>query len=685
MPVGTANDGRGSRLALIVLGTVLLSVAWGVAQSRGAQEDSQPRRAMSEQEVLEDPMEAFVPSAETAGPLLGIGFISSAEDPASAQQYANAVWAGASWNRWPLYWSGVETAEGVFYWDRVDVAVKGDVDHGLQSNVILMGTPCFYRIDRCGLAPEGPVERPTGALALTAPEAARPERLYRPVFIDGSDVPGPGKTINPDNVWASFVYATVNRYRPGGTLASMYGWGPGVGVLAWEMWNEPDLAMFWDDSEVDYARLLKVGYLAAKHADPEARILFGGLAYFEEDNFLELVLQVFDADPLAAAHGYFHDIVAVHNYFYAWSSWWYVFRTEQTLASRGLNKEIWVNESGMPAWNDYPGPLWDPGSPYRGTMNEQADFVLQSAFYATYAGADGIFHFQLYDGCGNQPAGTDFPPHSGELCDSAGRLIDNPEFPCAGDAFGLFRNPSDAVCFRQHPQPETPRPIAGAFRLLAEEFQGVEPLWRLRPGGSDPADGPQEWIAFYRPGTGERIVGLWARFGTDQMAIVPAAGTSARLLLSDGTGEVLSPTNGTYLVSLPRATNQNAPWDRNLYPIGGRTAILIEKDDIPPPLYEARALSLTGSSLYVWWSGGGDGLGSGFAGFDVTVSRDGGPAEAWLTGTMATSASYPAELGHTYTFTVTARDRAGNASPPLTVTVLAEPPAGLVWIPIIAR
>lgn len=568
------GNGRGGRRAPVALALILWLVAWGAQQTRGAPAEVANGTYLPL-------ISRTLPVAAAGYPALGIGFISSAEEVADAQQYANALWAGASWNRWPLYWSGVETAEGLFSWERVDAVVQGDIEHGLQSNVILMGTPCFYRVDRCARPQAAPVERPRGQLMLTAPEAARPDSLYEPVFSDGSDTPGPGKTINPGNVWARFVYAAVERYRPGGALATQLGWGAGVGVRAWEMWNEPDLAMFWDDSEADYARLLKVGYLAARHADPAAKILLGGLAYFEDDAFLERVLQVFDGDPLAAAHGYFHDIVAVHNYHYAWHSWWYVFRTEQTLATRGLQKEIWLNETGVPAWNDYPGPVWDPHSPWRATMTEQADYVLQNAFYATFAGADAIFHFQLYDGCGNQPAGTDFPPHSGELCTNDGKLVTNPAVPCAGDAFGLFRNPADAVCFRQHPQPETPRPAAHAFRLLAEEFQDVQPLWRMRPGGSTPTNGPQEWIAFYRPATGERIVGLWARFGDDQTALVPAVAASARILYSDGASEVRTPVNGVYAIALPGATNQNGtPY----YAIGGRTAILIEElPSLPPP------------------------------------------------------------------------------------------------------
>lgn len=679
------ESGRGVILTLAALAALFGFVTWGVQETSGAQESAEPRRPSTEQEVLEMPGEAFAPAEAGSGPLLGVNFINAPEELVDEQQYANGVSTGATWNRWPLYWSGVETAPGTYYWEKVDETVIGDVTHGLQSNVILMGTPCFYREDRCDLAAAAPVERPEGRLMLTAPETARPDGLYDPVFTDGSDVPGAGKTINPDNAWARFVFATVSRYKPGGELAANQGWAAGAGVRVWEIWNEPDLAFFWDGTTQEYARLLKVAYMAAKQADPQARVMIGGLAYFEEDAFLELVLRVFDSDPLAPAYGYFHDIVAVHNYFQSWDSWWYVYRTEVTLAQRGLQKDIWLNESGVPAWDDYPGPIWDGRSAFRGTMNETADFIVQSAFYATFAGADALFHFQLYDGCGNQPADTDFPPHDGSLCTPEGRLTTNPAIPCAGDAFGLFRNPTDAACFRQHLYPETPRPVFNAFRLLAEEFQGVEPLWRLRPGSDDPYNGPMEWIAFYRPETRARVLGLWARFGAPQVAVVPAAGTSARLIWPDGTTETRTPVNGAYTIELPKATNQNAPWSPTAYAIGGRPAMLVEVDDIAPTLRPVFAMSVVGDQLYLHWHGD-DGLGSGLVGYEVSLSRaDDGPVGAWQFSSQETSLLYPADLGHIYTVTVTARDRAGNVSAPQTATVLAEVPVGVSRMPLIPR
>ncbi|MDX1616516.1 MAG: hypothetical protein R3300_19555, partial [Candidatus Promineifilaceae bacterium] len=434
-----------------------------------------------------------------------------------------------------------------------------DLNHGLNINAILLGTPAAYTTSA---TPEmsSPVGQLSGAVELNDIQAATPVGLYAPVFCGNpdncSDMPGANRSINPDNKWARFVFAAVDRYRPGGKLGQALGWSADRGVTHWAMWNEPDLPSFWDSSLTDYARLLKVGYLAAKHADPDASVLFGALANAlpEQYNFYSEVLGIFAADPMGPQHDYYHDILATHNYSESWQSWWHVYRAGQTMINFGIDKPIWLDESGVPVWNDYPGPEWDPDSQYRATLTEQADFVVQSAFYAIYAGADAIYHFQLYDGCGNQPYGTDFPDDIEErkaLCES-GQV-------CHGDAHGLFRNPTDAACFSHHSQADTARPNYEAFKLVVTELQNVEPYWRLRPGGETIYTGPQEWIALYRTSTRERIIGLWARYGESETAMVPAVSASATLHYPDGAKEVIYPVNGLYTVELAPATNQNYP------------------------------------------------------------------------------------------------------------------------------
>ena len=63
--------------------------------------------------------------------------------------------------------------------------------------------------------------------------------------------------------------------------------------------------------------------------------------------------------------------------------------------------------------------------------------------------------------------------------------------------------------------------------------------------------------------------------------------------------------------------------------------------------------------LAVQW--GGSDSGSGVAVHDVWVSIDGLPFTPWLAGSTATSATYPAQSGHTYAFASVARDKVGNA------------------------
>lgn len=503
-------------------------------------------------------------------PLFGVNFISSAEDNVDEQQYQNGLATGATWNRWPMYWFNIEQSQGAYNWTSQDNTVIQDLAHGLEIDAILLGTPYFYTTSSAKTG-DGDRAQRRGPIELKAPQAAAPVGLYDPIFTDGTDVPGPGKSINPGNVWARFVFEAVRRYKPGGVLAQAYGWPSGRGVTHWEIWNEPDLPWFWDSSVVEYARLLKVGYLVVHQADPSASVLLGGLANIvPQPVYYEDILNTFDADPMAVPYGYFHDILATHSYFNSWNSWFYIWDAVGTMSNHGLDKPIWLNESGVPAWNDYPGPVWDPQSGWRATMSEQADYIIQSAFYATFAGADAIFHFQLYDGCGNQPAGTDFPPHNGELCELP------EEYPiCAGDAFGLYRNPTNAACFTQHPQPETPRPYLKAFQVLTSYFTDVEPLWRLRPGGSNPYNGPQEWIAFYRSSTNTRIVGLWSRVGESQTAVIDAVATSGLILRPDGSTQIVYPSGGKYTLHLPAATNQNDPYSTE-YAIGGSPLVLIE-------------------------------------------------------------------------------------------------------------
>lgn len=600
---------------------------------------------------------------------LGITFISSAQQEHDDTRYRNALLLGAGWNRWPLYWNAVEVAPGSFDWSEYDRLVRSDVRYGLNINAILLDRPDFHA---------------AGELIAG---------LEQPIFADGSDTPAAGKAINPANPWASFVFQAVQRYRPGGTLAQQMGWVSGEGVTVWEVWNEPDLPQFWTGSIETYARLLKVAYLAAHQADPNATVMFGGLLFNTSANWLGRVLALYQADPLAAQHNYFMDAVALHSYSYPWRTGWLTSFVQQTMDAYSINRPIFVNESGVNVWDDYPGPVWaaSPQQRYkRGTSQQQAWYFIQSTAYAWAEGAEVVFFHQLYDDCGDQAAGSNFPPHNGELCST--------EQPCYGDAFGLFRNRPDALCYNQHPNPGTPRPAATAFRLMAQVFSQES-----FTGGTVSRENDIITIRFERPFSNEFIYVIWNTRFEPNGAVIPAQGSSAVLYTMQRTTTLYPDDGGLYRIALGAAVPDNFPQDE-LEPndrsaIGGEPVILVERvsgslvaDDATPivqsdgssgtpmPITPAPPLAPTidpalddqqpvtsmeplpevsPRTFLVRWGADDNGQ---IARYVVWVQINDEAWTPWLE-TQRTESIYTGEPGNTYRFAVWAVDTGGNWSP----------------------
>jgi hypothetical protein len=226
-------------------------------------------------------------------------------------------------------------------------------------------------------------------------------------------------------------------------------------------------------------------------------------------------------------------------------------------------------------WDDYPGPTWASRADqltWRASQREQASYVIENAAYAFMAGADVVFHFQLYDDCGNQPNGTTFPPNDGSLCESGA--------VCWGDALGLIRNNSDNACFNQHPDPNTPRPAYDAFRTVGEVF-GAGDLVPL--SASRGVSGDQIWLTFARPATGDLIIVLWNESGAASEAVIPARESEATLIAADGTRTTLQPgEDGAYHIPLEPATNRNqTPGSYAGYMIGGPPVLFVEHSPSP--------------------------------------------------------------------------------------------------------
>lgn len=602
---------------------------------------------------------------------LGITFIHSAQLERNEQRYQNALLLGAGWTRWPLYWDIVQTSSETWDWSAYDQLVIDDMRYGLNINAILLGRPEFF-ID-------GDII--TG--------------LSASVFDDGTDTPGQGKQLNPQNPWVNFVYQAVQRYKPGGILARQQGWIAGEGVTVWEIWNEPDLPQFWQGGMRNYARLLKSAYIAAHHADPTVTVMFGGLLFPTQDNWLARILSIFADDPLARRNNWFMDAVAVHSYSYPWRTGWLTLYAKQTLIAYGLDRPIFVNESGISVWNDYPGPTWTSSSEQRlnlSTTEQQAWYFIQSTVYGWSEGASVVFYHQLYDDCGDQAAGTNFPPHNGELCNS--------DQPCFGDAFGLYRNQSDSICFNQHPNPGTPRPAAAAFRLMATVF----------------GDGAFEYVddvrrdgltifEFQRQTNDERILVIWNRQFEPNTATLLASANSATLYTLEG-ASIISSQEGFYTIPLSPAQPDNFPnlETFDISAIGGEPIIIVEPvDGDPPPIDTTNDLSVMAqilptvgpvinptvspendrispttyvnplpevspASFTVSWGADDNGEINSYV---VWVQIDDGDWIPWLE-TQRQEAIYTGIPGSTYRFAVWAVDAAGNWSSNITLLPQAE-------------
>lgn len=612
-------------------------------------------------------------------PRLGIAHISAAEGGTSDARYRTALALGTGWNRWPLYWDRVETSPGSFDWGVYDRQVADDLSYGLQINAILLGRPAFYA------------------------DSDRIAGIQTPIFADGSDMPEPGKAFNPDNPWVTFAYEAVMRYKPGGTLAQRGTLPPGEGIRIWEIWNEPDHPPFWSAPIRDYARLLKISYIAIKLADPDAQVMFGGLLFSTDNNWLAQVLAIYINDPLREQFNWYMDIVAVHNYANPWRTGWLVLNLRQTLIAYKIDKPIWITETGLAVWNDYPGPTWtvDPEDrPAYGTLEQQAWFYIQSAAYAWQEGADVVIFHQLYDDCGDQPPGTNFTPHNGDLC----LFSDH----CYGDAHGMYRNDASAICFSQHPHPGTPRPAAAAFRLLAQVFRGPFGDGKLL---NDEAVRGEVIIEFRRRDTDERIVVLWNQTFEPVRVSLPAEGANAQFIRLSGETLITPDADGSYVLTLPVAQPDSypePPFGADAA-VGGEPFILIERSGgrmepfvryTPPvsvgdlslsvlpspaptlvprptvdPATDTRPPQATLSTLpvisapefTVRWSGADD---SGIALYIIWVRVDNGEWQKWLE-TDTTSAAFTGVRGSKYEFDIWAQDLAGNWSTNVDLTARA--------------
>lgn len=571
----------------------------------------------------------------------GMTFVNSAELPSNRTRVQRGISTGAKLDRFPLYWDRVEPSSGELDWSGQDAALRGNEEQGLGTLAILLNTSPLYWPDGRRMQAEMPKvgdgirklieqgQERSAECIVQGPPA--PVGLYEPIFSDGSDNPAAGKAINRSNSWAHFVSLAVNRYRPGGTA--------GLNVRYWEIWNEPDLCHFWSGTSQEYARLLKVAYLTIKQFDPQATVIWGGLAlygpkYANGANFLHEVLSTIQNDPLASAHNGYSDAAAIHQYSNVFNSYNYTRYVQNALASTSWpNKPIWVTESGLPVCDTFPGP--DCPSPYRGNAEEQASYIWQNVAHTRIANNNApIFHFQLHDDGGNE-CRTE-PP---------------------ADGFGLFTNEPQAHCV---PHLAIARPAYTAFQLASQYLSHVELV------SDQIQDGHIRKVSFYHAQSQQRRVLLWSLDGRDGVAHLPATSNSALRISPDGNQETITPVDGSYHIPVTGAIARNSPLEIT-YPIGGKSYLIVEGDLRAPTVSMNELEPVSRPIFQVRWAA--NDIGSGVQSVNILYQTgDQRSWQTWLTNQPANgSAIFRGQIGSQYRFSVQAIDHAGNRNEELIV------------------
>lgn len=279
----------------------------------------------------------FLPSIMTVNqqqpqfpaPLFGVQMYSSTDN--DTPYYPFLIDSQANWLRSRAAWSNVEptnTTVANYSWGSTDQAMAA------------------ARADRGGLHIIAVID--------LIPEWAQ--------LIPGA-VSGP---IDPDKLddFAEFVQATVERYDGDG-----YQDAPGRPTIRhWELFNEPDGSPNrWGDYGTEYAAMLAIAYPAIKAADPNAQVIFGGMAYDWFDYQGGPFVYAFLDNVLAAGGGNYFDIMNFHMYPLFASNWGSLstglkgktaaIRTK--LAEYGLNKPVIITEAGWHNSTDADPPSSD--------------------------------------------------------------------------------------------------------------------------------------------------------------------------------------------------------------------------------------------------------------------------------------------------------------------------------------
>lgn len=247
--------------------------------------------------------------------------------------------SGAGWARVELRWEAIQPSRDEWRWTSTDQVIAAYDELGFQQ----MGLIAYSVEWASGGGGSGPVLGP-------------------PTDLDA---------------WERYVRAVAERY--------------GDRIDAWEIWNEPDVAMFWGGVEGGdpqlYFELLKRAHRAIKAVDPDATVLNGGVTGTRRGAaFLQTLLDL--------GAGQYLDALGIHGYF-----------PEGTLDNDTFINQAWPDlravreRAGLRFWITEFG--WTSGyvpGASAGSEAEQAVLIPKhAALLFNLGGVEKVFLFQFKD------------------------------------------------------------------------------------------------------------------------------------------------------------------------------------------------------------------------------------------------------------------------------------------------
>jgi len=332
---------------------------------------------------------------------------------------------------------------------------------------------------------------------------------------------------DPNNLWARFLRRAAEVYAP-------------LGVNRFIIWNEPDIregvhGFEFEGTIEDYAQMLRVAYHALRAGNPGAIVHLAGTTYWHDVNlrerlYVDRLLEVLAADPEAAEHGFYFDVLTLHIYFRVETVYQIVHEMRGVLERYGLgDKSIWIGEMNASPNRD---PLWPVERPnWQITLDQQASFLLQGAALGFAAGADHMAAYKFFD--------WSLEP--------------------GAESFALIR------------VDQTPRPALTTWGFAIEELSNVT--------AADFVQSPLIDAVYLHRADGDPLLIAWARTATAALLALPAD-SPTRIADQYGNMMDIAPTDGAITLLLPGAVCNR----RDRCPVGGLPVVIWLVGTVPPPL-----------------------------------------------------------------------------------------------------